>query len=285
MSSNECAALVEIHNAFNPQGGVLPKWTTTVPPGGFVNGSCCDWQWTIQTGDLYAFGVSCDPSRSTVTYLRLNGVPNGYELRGTIPPDAIVRLTGLRGLEIGGNPMTGTIPPELGKLTSLTYLHIQRNSISGSLPSEIASLTNLRALAIDYSKMTGLPKNFGSLSALMANQCWLQGIQDSCRPNPYPTACSDNTVNLPMNTLPPCPLYTETISTTGSFFSTTTATQTSSFSDSFTTRSLTVGPTSVSTETSTVTTQIPSQSQPSLAIRQQRYIIFGSLLGVIGKWY
>ncbi|KAI9137943.1 hypothetical protein BKA69DRAFT_1177779 [Paraphysoderma sedebokerense] len=279
MSSKECAVLAEIHNALNPAGGVLPKWTTTVPPGGFVNGSCCNWQWTINSA--FTYGVSCDPTRSTVTRLRLGGLPNGYGLRGTIPPDAIVHLTGLQGIEIQDNDLAGTIPPQLGALTSLTDIRMHRNILSGSLPSEIAALTNLRIFAIDNNRITGLPRNFGSLTAL-GNNCWLEDVQDTCRPNPYPSACLANSLNTPMNTLPPCPLYTETASTvtlTSSVLQTTTASKTLSSSESFTTRSITVGPTSL--ETNTATAHIPSQSQPSVITRQQRYIIFGFLLGVL----
>ncbi|KAI9137942.1 hypothetical protein BKA69DRAFT_839233 [Paraphysoderma sedebokerense] len=178
--------------------------------------------------------------------------------------------------------MTGTIPPQLGQLTSLTILHIQRNSISGALPSEIALLTSLNVFAIDNSKITRLPRNFGLLTALDGINCWLEGVYDTCRPNPYPEACLANNVNTYMNSLTPCPLYTVTtnsVSPTNIVSYTSTTIQTTSSIDSFTTRSITVGPTS--TETSIQRIQNLNQNQPSVITRQQKYIIFSSLLGVI----
>lgn len=273
MSSDECAALAEIHNAFNPQGGVLPRWTTTVPPGGFINGTCCDWQWPVDPG--HTIGVWCDSTRSTVTYLKLLRMPNEFALRGTIPPDSIEKLTGLLRIDLGGNPMTGTMPPQIGKLSSLTQIEIQRNSISGPLPSEVVSLTNLQVLAIDNSKMTGLPRNLGSLSLLRGIDCWLENIQDTCRPNPYPSACSRNNVNTPINALPLCSPYTETISATAP----PTPTDILPTSIPFSTRSLTSGPTAV--ETGTENTSIPGISQASLTSQQRKYVAFSSLLGII----
>lgn len=272
MSSNECAALADLHNALDPAGGILPKWTTTIPPGGFINGSCCDWQWAINTQDTV--GVWCDSTRNTVTHLRLEGLRDyGYGLQGTIPPDAIKKLTGLRAIELGWNPMTGTIPQELGSLASLTHIGLQWNSISGALPSEVAGLRSLRSLEIDNSRMTGLPKNFGSLSALSSTHCWLVGVQETCRPNPYPSACSRNSYNLPMNTLPPCPPYTATTTV----FSIGTETATVSPSESFTTRSMMSSPTS----SGTITEETESPSETPATPRQQRYTVFGSLFGTI----
>lgn len=268
MSSNECAALAELHNALEPAGGILPKWTTTPPPGGFVAGSCCDWQWTFGAmTNFTTLGVWCDPSRRTVTYLRLAALPTqGYGLRGTIAPDAITKLTGLRGIELGWNQMTGTIPPELGSLSSLTVINLQYNSISGVLPSEIASLKSLRTLAIDNSKLTGLPSNFGSLSGLL--YCMLEGVQDTCRPDPYPTACEVSS-NLPINTFSPCAPLTATTTVLG----TGTETGVISVFESFTTRTLMNGP------TGSGSAQYPDGT--SSRAREQRYTVFGSLFGAI----
>ncbi|KAI9137941.1 hypothetical protein BKA69DRAFT_839279 [Paraphysoderma sedebokerense] len=268
--------------------------TTTVPPGGFINGTCCDWQWPVDPG--HTIGVWCDSTRSTVTYLKLLRMPNEFALRGTIPPDSIEKLTGLLRI-FGGKPNDRNyaatdrqiifINSNVMLFESSVILNediansgrmsseIQRNSISGPLPSEVVSLTNLQVLAIDNSKMTGLPRNLGSLSLLRGIDCWLENIQDTCRPNPYPSACSRNNVNTPINALPLCSPYTETISATAP----PTPTDILPTSIPFSTRSLTSGPTAV--ETGTENTSIPGISQASLTSQQRKYVAFSSLLGII----
>ncbi|KAI9137936.1 hypothetical protein BKA69DRAFT_1094940 [Paraphysoderma sedebokerense] len=267
MSSDECALLAQLHNALDPVGGVLPRWTTTVPPGGFVNGSCCTWQSAVNGG--FTIGVSCDPTQQTVTFLRLSGLNNwGWGLRGTIPPDIIGKFTGLRGLELGVSPLVGTLPPQLGNLTLLTVLNLQGVSISGAFPSEIATLSNLRSLYLDNNKITELPRNFGSLSSLVL--CSLANLQVTCRPEPFPAACSRQTNNLPINNLPLCPPFTSATTTTATI-----ATET--MSEFLTTASINVGPTS--TQTNTWVSN--SNTDAAAAVAKQRYTVFGSLLSII----
>ena len=61
-------------------------------------------------------------------------------------------------LSLGGNELTGSIPPELGNLTNLIELILRENQLSGNIPSEIGSLTNLIFLDL-YSKNDSLRKD------------------------------------------------------------------------------------------------------------------------------
>jgi Leucine-rich repeat (LRR) protein len=45
--------------------------------------------------------------------------------------------------KFGMHPLSGSIPPELGKLTNVVNLYLTNNQLSGSIPPELGNLTNL----------------------------------------------------------------------------------------------------------------------------------------------
>jgi len=66
-----------------------------------------------------------------------------------------------------GEPLTGTIPAEIGALDGLTKLYLYDNQICGHLPSEIGRLTSLKELHLSYNRLEGpLPAKLGALTAL-----------------------------------------------------------------------------------------------------------------------
>lgn len=54
---------------------------------------------------------------------------------------------------LGGNNLTGSIPPELGNLTNLRTLFLHRNMLSGAIPLELAKLTLLETLALSGNRL------------------------------------------------------------------------------------------------------------------------------------
>ena len=73
------------------------------------------------------------------------------------------------GLDIDGNGLSGTLPPELGDLTSLTELSLQNNGLSGPLPPELGNLTNLKALYLTGNNLSGpIPPELGNLTSLQS---------------------------------------------------------------------------------------------------------------------
>jgi Leucine-rich repeat (LRR) protein len=88
----------------------------------------------------------------------------GNQLTGSIPPE-IGYLTNLTWLSLDDSDLTGSIPSEIGNLTNLIYLNLgDNNQLTGSIPSEIGNLTNLTYLNIDDSDLTGsIPSEIGNL--------------------------------------------------------------------------------------------------------------------------
>jgi len=91
---------------------------------------------------------------------------SGNELTGSIPPE-IGNLTNLTRLYLNNNQLTGSIPPEIGNLTNLTGLILFNNQLTGEIPSEIGNLTNLTQLYLNSNQLTGsIPPEIGNLTNL-----------------------------------------------------------------------------------------------------------------------
>ncbi|KAK6151922.1 hypothetical protein DH2020_014557 [Rehmannia glutinosa] len=73
----------------------------------------------------------------------------------------------LRGLNIGGNPLNGVLPPSIGNLSALQSLYAYNCGLKGSIPDEIGNLTNLMALSLWGNHLTGpFPKTLANLGNL-----------------------------------------------------------------------------------------------------------------------
>lgn len=69
------------------------------------------------------------------------------------------------GLALGGNGLTGWIPPEVGDLERLRYLYVDQNRLSGPLPPELAGADGLTALRVGGNPLNGpLPRSLLALS-------------------------------------------------------------------------------------------------------------------------
>ncbi|MDP7465645.1 MAG: leucine-rich repeat domain-containing protein [Candidatus Marinimicrobia bacterium] len=94
---------------------------------------------------------------------------DGNSLTGSIPPE-IGNLSNLTYLNLGDNQLTGSIPSEIGNLTNLTGLWLYGNQLTGSIPPEIGNLTNLTYLGLGGNQLSGeIPVEIGNLT----NLTWL----------------------------------------------------------------------------------------------------------------
>lgn len=135
-------------------GGDASKWNTTAQcrPSSTIVPSWCGWS-----------GVTCSNSTFLVTDISLSG----QSLNGSIPTSIAALNASLRSFDISSNPLTHTLPSQLGALTALTFLSVASTGITGSIPSAFARLTNLVHLDVATTSMGGsIPSQIGLLTSL-----------------------------------------------------------------------------------------------------------------------
>ena len=112
---------------------------------------------------------------------RLNLGGNG--LTGSIPP-ILGDLAHLVGLELGYNRLTGPIPPELGRLARLDWLNLQGNDLTGTMP-DLGRLGALRGLYLGGNDFAAgpIPSWVGNLARLERLVFW-----ETNRTGPIPAA-------------------------------------------------------------------------------------------------
>ncbi len=78
-------------------------------------------------------------------------------------------LLTLQDLRLSNCKLTGSLPPNLGALSSLGRIDVSDNEIDGTIPSSIGSLTLLMELELQNNRLTGsLPADLGSLNLVSA---------------------------------------------------------------------------------------------------------------------
>ncbi len=70
-------------------------------------------------------------------------------------------------IDISGNNLTGTIPPEIGNITNLTYLSLYANHLTGNVPIQLYNLSKLESLILSENELTGnIPAAISNLTIL-----------------------------------------------------------------------------------------------------------------------
>ncbi|KAL7093542.1 hypothetical protein ACP275_11G046300 [Erythranthe tilingii] len=120
-------------------------------------------QWSASDSACTWMGVVCDPTNSSVYYLRLPGVG----LVGQIPPDTLSRLSQLRVLSLRSNRLSGPIPPDFSQLKLLRNVYLQDNQFSGEFPASLTELTRITRLDLSFNRFAGpIPFSVNNLTHL-----------------------------------------------------------------------------------------------------------------------
>ncbi|WVZ62655.1 hypothetical protein U9M48_012375 [Paspalum notatum var. saurae] len=172
--------LHDFHNCFNMFSGLIPPslhnltnirsirmshnlLTGSVPPG--LN--------RLRNLVMYNIGFNHISDTTTIisdltncTNLQIIALDENL-IEGSIP-NALGNLSSsIAKIYLGGNSISGQIPPSIRSLTSLTLLNISYNELSGSIPPEIGNLNELTVLGLTGNKLSGrLPVEIGHLTAL-----------------------------------------------------------------------------------------------------------------------
>lgn len=112
-------------------------------------------------------GVACeDVGNLNVTHLVMY---NWTGVAGTMPA-AVAELRSLRVLFLGRMPISGTIPPEIGRLSgTLSSLSLARLDLHGTVPHELFELRQLTTLELFQNQLSGtLSNDIGNLRSLQS---------------------------------------------------------------------------------------------------------------------
>ena len=131
--------------------------------------------WLVDSDPCNWYGVTCMGGH--VTNLDLSG--NG--LNGTLPPE-LGNLIQLTWLNLSRNQLTGSIPPELSNLSILQGLFLSENNLAGSIPASLGNLSSVQYLSLASTQLSGnIPPELGNLVQLGFLQL---GINDLTGPIP-----------------------------------------------------------------------------------------------------
>ncbi|KAJ4781971.1 Leucine-rich receptor-like protein kinase family protein [Rhynchospora pubera] len=90
---------------------------------------------------------------------------NHNQLQGVLPKSIANLSESLKGLRLSGNPISGRIPPNLGKLTNLETLRLDNMLLDGTIPEEIGNLFQLKLLTLSGNMISGrVPVTFSNLT-------------------------------------------------------------------------------------------------------------------------
>lgn len=91
---------------------------------------------------------------------------NGNRLEGTIPPDIILH-TGIRRFDVSDNNIGGSIPEGFSGWKNLEILRFANNQLVGGLPA-LSMLEKVYTIDFSDNYLEGkIPTSFGDLTALM----------------------------------------------------------------------------------------------------------------------
>ncbi|CAD6243608.1 unnamed protein product [Miscanthus lutarioriparius] len=90
------------------------------------------------------------------------------KLQGSIPNSIANLPTNLTRLLMGGNSLSGIVPPSIGKLSALIQLSLDENNLTGKIEEWVGNLTKLQHLNLQSNRFNGtIPPSIGHLTQLI----------------------------------------------------------------------------------------------------------------------
>jgi Leucine-rich repeat (LRR) protein len=87
--------------------------------------------------------------------------------------DATLNGNAINSIDLGGNGLKGTIPPEIFGFQELSSLFLAENELSGPIPSVIGKMSNVATIDLGENQLTSMPSEMGNLNTV--EHLFLQG--------------------------------------------------------------------------------------------------------------
>ena len=87
--------------------------------------------------------------------------------------DATLNGNAINSIDLGGNGLKGTIPPEIFGFQELSTLFLADNELSGPIPSVIGKMPNVAIIDLGENQLTSMPSEMGNLYTV--EHLFLQG--------------------------------------------------------------------------------------------------------------
>ncbi|XP_078153606.1 receptor kinase-like protein Xa21 [Carex rostrata] len=160
-SISNCSALIKVELGNNYFSGEIPSSLGA-----------------LQNLRRVIFGINQLEAKSTRDWSFMDGLTNctmletldlgDNQLQGEFPSSVTNLSTSLLQLGFNNNPISGSIPAELGKLNNLNVLDLSGMFLSGNIPVEIGNLFKLEMLYLSTNMISGqIPSTFSNLTKMI----------------------------------------------------------------------------------------------------------------------
>ncbi|XP_027364686.1 receptor-like protein EIX2 [Abrus precatorius] len=146
----------------NRISGHIPNCLNNITSLVFNNASISTLTFYFDLGDVYYYSVESlelftkgqvSEYKQTLHFMTLVDL-SGNDISGTIPPQ-LFSLIGLHSLNLSFNKLEGRIPEEIGNMKNLESLDLSTNQLWGEIPQSMSYLSFLGVLNLSFNNLTG----------------------------------------------------------------------------------------------------------------------------------